>query len=114
MMKTLLLLVIFCIGGALSAEAATLIWDRNSETDMLDYKVRQCSTAGCVVALTDPVIATVLQTATGVKPSIAVTPVGAGAYAVTARDISLNESGLSVQLPFDKQAPSIPANLTLQ
>lgn len=115
-MKTICVIGLFVVGLAFAGQssAATLTWDRNSESDMLDYKVRQCATAGCVVALTDPVIATVVQTTVGVKPSVAVTPVGAGAYAVTARDLSLNESGLSVPVPFDKQAPSTPVNPTLQ
>jgi hypothetical protein len=37
-----------------------------------------------------------------------------GAFAMSARDLSLNESVLSVQVPFDQQAPSIPVNPTLQ
>lgn len=111
-MKYLLLLLILL---PVPAFAATLSWDRNSEIDMKDYFVRECTTAGCTVTQADPIIATVLQPAFGTKPSVAIDIAGrSGAFAVSARDHTGNLSGISVQVNFDQQAPSIPANLILQ
>ena len=111
-MKYLLLVFVLL---PIPAFSATLSWDRNSEVDMQDYLVRQCVTVGCTVTASSPVIATVLQPSIATKPSVAIDIAGqSGAFAVSARDTSRNESGLSVPVPFDQQAPSIPVNPTLQ
>ena len=110
-----ILLLLLLVLLPIPALAATLSWDRNSEPDMKDYQVRQCLIAGCTVALTDPVIAVVLQPAIATRPSVAIDIAGkTGAFTVSARDATLNESGLSVQVPFDQQAPLTPVNPTLQ
>lgn len=98
------------------ASAATLTWDRNAEDDMKDYQVYACFTPGCTVAKTPAMLqATIAQPAAGVKASSVIDLTGkSGTAAISARDLSLNESGLSVSVPFDKQAPSIPATPTLQ
>ena len=110
-----LVLVFILLLLPIPALAATLSWDTNSETDMKDYLVRQCVTVGCVVTPASPVIATVLHPVTAPRTSVVIDIVGkTGAFAVSARDTSLNESGLSVPVPFDQQAPSIPVNPMLQ
>ena len=98
------------------AQAETMSWDRNTEADMKDYQVYGCEVAGCVVAKTPAMLkGTILQPAVGAKPSLALTLAGTeGNVAVTSRDLSLNESGLSVSVPFDKRAPQVPVNPTLQ
>lgn len=102
---------LLAFGG--SAEAATLAWDRNSESDMDHYNLYGCFTAGCTVAQNNTMkqAGTVLQTPTGTIPSVVVTITGkTGNYAVSASDASGNESGLSVPVPFDALAPSAPIN----
>ena len=108
-------LLVFLAAGV--AEAATLTWDRNSETDMKDYQVWACFTPGCVVIKTAGMLqpGTVLQPAVGVRPSYNLDIAGKeGAVSVSARDQSLNESGLSVPVPFDQKAPAVPANPAFQ
>jgi len=96
--------------------AANLVWDRNTESDMKDYQVWACFTANCVVAKTQAALqGTVAQPAVGVQPTFPIDLVDKeGAVAVSARDITLNESGLSVAVPFDRKAPSIPMNPALK
>ena len=92
--------------------AATLEWDRNAETDMKDYQVWACFTKDCVVIKSPSMLqpGTVLQTTAGVVPTYQIDLTGTeGAVAVSARDLSLNESGLSVSVPFDAKAPGVPA-----
>lgn len=98
------------------AEAKDLIWDRNAESDMQDYQVWACETPNCVVLKTQANLkATVPQTAAGVNPKWTLpSTFQEGSLAVSARDKSLNESGLSVAVPFDQVAPAIPANPRLQ
>ncbi len=99
------------------AMAATLDWDRNSEPDMKDYQVYACFTPSCVVIKSATMIqpGTVLQPAVGVKPSYVIDVAGKeGSVAVTARDQSLNESPLSVPVPFDQKAPDSPKNPALR
>ena len=99
----------FSVGS--SAEAATLTADRNVESDWDHDNVYQCLGLGCTVvqnsAMKLPV--TMPKTAVGVRPSATVDIAGKeGAFAVSASDVSGNESGLSVPLPFDKSAPLTP------
>lgn len=99
------------------AEAATLEWDRNSESDMKDYQVWACFTPSCVVIKSASTLqpGTVAQPGVGVKPTYVIDLTNKeGGIAVSARDQSLNESGLSVPTPFDKVAPGIPANPMLK
>ncbi|MDP2381248.1 MAG: hypothetical protein Q8N00_00430 [Nitrospirota bacterium] len=97
-----------------SADAATVEWDRNSESDLQDYQVWACFAPNCIVVKSPATLqpGTVAQPAAGVKPSYVINITGReGAVAISARDRSLNESGLSVSVPFDLVAPSIPVNL---
>lgn len=110
-----LALVMLC--APMLSLAATLDWDRNAEPDMKDYQVYACFTPSCVViksaAMLQP--GAVLQPAVGVKPSYVLDVTGKeGAVAITARDQSLNESPLSVPVPFDQKAPLAPANPALR
>lgn len=110
--------VAFCMSltGVPSVDAKDLIWDRNSETDMQDYQVWACQTVNCVVLKTQAnLLATVPQTASGVLPKWTLpSTLTEGSMAVSARDKSLNESGLSVPVPFDQVSPAVPANPRLQ
>lgn len=113
-LTALLLLCLLCAG---SAEAATLEWTRNSETDMQDYQIWACFMPSCVVVKSPTTLqpGTVVQPAAGVKPSYVIDIAGReGAVAVSARDRSGNESGLSVSVPFDQVAPSIPVSPILR
>src|SRR5690242_21595740 len=80
-----------------AAEAKDLLWDRNAETDMQDYQVWACETPNCVVIKTQANLkATVPQPAAGVVPKWTLpSTMTEGSLAVSARDKSLNESGLS-------------------
>lgn len=101
----------------MSAMAATLNWDRNSEPDMKDYQVYACFTPSCVVIKSPTMIqpGAVVQPAVGVRPSYVIDIAGKeGAAAITARDQSLNESALSVPVPFDQKAPDSPKNPAFQ
>lgn len=120
MRKSSLLVVVLMavlVGCAGLAEAATLEWDRNAEPDMQDYQVWACFTPSCVVIKSPAMLqpGTVVQTAAGVRPSYIIDIAGReGAMAISARDRSLNESGLSVSVPFDRVSPSIPVNPILR
>jgi len=99
------------------AEAATLTWDRNGESDMKDYQVWACFIPSCVVVKSPSMLqpGTVLQPAVGVRPSYTIDIDGKeGSVAISARDQSLNESPLSVPVPFDRKAPDAPKNPALQ
>ena len=118
-MKKIFALCVLVVGLAFAGQvnAATVTWDRNAETDMKDYQVWACFAPNCVLIKSASTLqpGTVNQTASGVKPSYTVDLTNKeGNIAVSARDLSLNESDLSVPVPFDKLAPSIPVNLTLQ
>lgn len=100
-----------------TAQAAVLEWDRNSEPDMLDYQVWMCFTPSCVVVKAPAMLqpGTVAQPAAGVNPSVVIDLAGReGAVAISARDRALNESGLSVAVPFDRSAPLVPVNPRLR
>ena len=111
------LMVLAILALAVTAQAQTLTWDRNSEPDMKDYQVWACFTPSCVVIKSASTLqpGTVPQTAPGVKPVYVLDLTGKeGALAVSARDTSNNESALSVPVPFDKVTPQPPVGLTLQ
>ena len=115
-MKLLLFLGAILIVPSL-AIAATLTWDRNTELDMKDYAVYACFTANCVVTKTSTMLQPgfTLQPVVGVLPTHILDIVGKeGSVAVTARDQALNESGLSVQVPFDVKAPVSPGGPRFQ
>jgi len=117
MMKRILFVSVLALALSRQAQAATLTWDRNAESDMKDYQVWACFTPSCVVAKTPGMLqpGTVLQPATGTKPQYILDIAGKeGAAAISARDQSLNESGLSVPVPFDQKAPAIPLNPLFQ
>lgn len=113
-MKTLFLSLLLLAVPSL-AVSATLEWDRNTESDMKEYRVWICSTPGCIVQRTgNTVYAVVAQPAVGVKPS-AVLPLNfQGSVAVDAGDLSGNRSPLSARLDvLDTQAPVAPTGLIL-
>ena len=94
-----------------AAHAATLTWDRNSEPDLQDYRLWACFTPGCVVVQSTAMLqpGAILQSDVGVRVSVVLDwGEREGAVAVSARDTSGNESGLSVPLPFDYRAPAVP------
>lgn len=108
---------VLALGCAGLGEAATLTWDRNSETDMQDYQVWACFTPSCVVVKSAATLqpGTVVQPAAGVNPQYVIDLAGReGSIAISARDRSLNESGLSVAVPFDQRPPANPANPRFQ
>lgn len=111
-MKTLLTLLFSFLFVTL-IQAATLDWDRNSESDMKDYAVYACFVPNCVVLKGAGTLQPgfVNQPASGLKPQYVIDLSGReGSIAISARDLSLNESGLSVSVPFDQRAPAIPLN----
>lgn len=108
---------LLCGFGVPDAQSATLAWDRNTDADMKDYQVYACFTPNCVVIKSPTMIqpGTVVQPASGVTPSYVIDITGKeGSAAITARDQSLNESPLSVPVPFDQKAPSAPLNPRFQ
>ncbi|HMU54858.1 MAG TPA: hypothetical protein PKA61_07620 [Nitrospira sp.] len=116
-MRRIVVMLLVLSAFASSAESANLTWDRNSEPDMKDYQVYACFTPNCVLIKSPSMLqpGTVLQPAAGVSPQYVLDIVGKeGAAAVTARDQSLNESPLSVPVPFDQKAPPAPLNPRLQ
>jgi hypothetical protein len=111
----IIMIVLLSLFLAAPAMSATLEWNRNTETDMKDYAVWACFTAGCVVTKSATTLqpGLVAQTAVGVNPTYTIDITGKeGSIAVSARDQSLNESALSsVQLPFNATPPLAPAGL---
>lgn len=98
------------------AHAATASWTGNPEPDVETYKIYGCLTGGCTVAKTPAMLlGTAPHLGAGVTHTFAIDLAGReGAIAISARDFAQNESGLSVSVPFDKLAPSVPATPTLQ
>ena len=106
---------LFMLVGVSSSWAATeLAWDRNTEVDMLQYRVYACTVKGCTAAKGVTPTATVPQVIVGVVPKWPLPANTEGAAVVTAVDTSNNESGASVSVPFDTKAPAIPANPVVQ
>jgi len=101
---------VFLLFGNIFAE--TFQWDRNTESDMKDYQVFACFTPNCVLVKSATTLQSgaVLQPAIGTIPSYTIALTGKeGTIGVLARDLSLNESALSV-LPFDSKGPVSPVN----
>ena len=95
-----------------AAPPTSFVWDRNIEADMLEYGVYTCSTSATCVPTTK--IGTVPQPTIGVIPTFTIPANTTGRAAVTAVDLVGNESGLSNIIPFDRLAPSAPANARTQ
>jgi hypothetical protein len=113
-MKTMLGAVLGVLIMASSAFALTATWSKDTELDMKDYGVYMCFTKGCVVTKTTAMLQSYVSHQATVNPSYPVPPNTEGTVAVTARDLSGNESGLSVQVPFDQSSPVPPVSLTVQ
>lgn len=116
-MKTLL--VVLCVSLLLVnlSPAAVLEWDRNIEPDIQDYQVWACFIPGCVIVKSATTLqpGVVLQPAVGAKPSYTIDITNKeGAVSVSARDTSLNESGLSVSVPFDQRPPLTPTGVVIK
>lgn len=106
---------VLALGCAGLGEAATLTWDRNTEPDMRDSQVWACFTPNCIVTKSPTMLqGTVPQPATGNPTFVLDTAGREGSVAVSARDQSLNESGLSVPVPFDLKPPANPSNPRFQ
>ncbi len=104
------------IAMASPAHAETASWVGNPEPDVEAYEIYGCEGAGCGVK-SDPAMlkGTVPHVGSGVKHTFPIdVGVKEGALALLARDAAKNKSGLTVSVPFDKLAPSIPATPTLQ
>ncbi len=117
--KVLVVLLVLLVGWVVIASRATaadLLWDRNGESDMKDYQVYACFTPNCVIVKSAGTFqATVPQVPAGTVPKYTIDLTNKeGALAVSARDQSTNESGLSVPVPFDVRAPAVPVNPRLQ
>ena len=107
-----LFIVLMWHASAWAAAPTTFVWDRNIETDMLEYKVYTCSSsATCVPNLS---VGTVPQPSIGTTPSLAIPAGSQGRAAVTAVDLVGNESSQSNIVNFDRLAPSAPANARTQ
>lgn len=98
-----------------TASAITYVWDRNTEADMASYSFYACTTPGCTPSKNTTPVGVIPQTAVGVLPTFDYNISSIeGAVAVTAKDKTGNQSGLSVLVPFDRVAPAAPVNLGLQ
>lgn len=117
-MKYLVLCLIavslLCAFGSLSEAATEANWDRNTEVDMLQYRVYSCIVKGCTATKGVTPTATVPQTAVGTRPKWSLPLDTEGALVVTAVDTSNNESGASVSVPFDTKAPTVPSGVQTQ
>lgn len=110
-MKYILFILAFAI--PVTATASTLEWDRNGETDMKDYQVWACFTPNCIVVKSATTLqpGPVAQPVPGAVPSYSLDITSReGSVAISARDQSLNESVLSVSVPFDAKAPGAPVS----
>ena len=109
---TIVLLIWLITLPAWAAAPTNFVWDRNTESDMDHYNVFTCSTSATCVPNAN--IGTVLQPAIGMSPTFTIPANSQGRAAVTAVDLVGNESGLSNVFPFDRLAPSAPANARTQ
>lgn len=106
-MKKVLILATVLFLLPIAGQAQTLTWDANTEPDIKDYGVYMCFIPGCTVAKNATMLQSYVNHPTTTYPITALTE---GRVAVTARDQTGNESGLSVSVPFDAKAPRIPTN----
>lgn len=85
----------------------TLSWNRNSEADMKEYRVYAAWLPGCEVGMkkeTSVMLKVIPQTLIGVRPSYWRELAGSvGCYAITAVDLSINETPFSKPVPFDRR-----------
>jgi len=98
------LLLFVALLSPFGVRAATLTWLRNDiDLDVQDYGVYACFTRGCVLVQSPATLqGYVAQTTVGVDPTFTLDIVNqVGFVAVSARDTSLNESGLSNIPNFD-------------
>ncbi len=95
-----------------AAAPTNFVWDRNTEVDVSHYNVFTCSTSATCVPTTNIGMAT--QPPVGTNPTFLIPPNSQGRAAVTAVDLVGNESGQSNVFPFDRLAPSAPANARTQ
>lgn len=96
------------------AFALTATWKNNTESDMKEYVVYLCKVKGCTVIQEAAQQVAVVPFNPSVTPSWPI-PTGIdGTLAVSAKDTSGNESGLSNQVPFDQSKPSIPSGLAVK
>ena len=113
-LKVLAVLVAVLCLPVWAAAATEANWARNSEADLLQYRVYTCQVKGCTAVKGVTPAATIPQTAAGVRPKWTLPVNVEGALAVTAVDTSNNESGASVSVPFDTMAPAIPTDVQTQ
>lgn len=100
---------------ATDVNALTAEWVRNAESDMKEYRMYLCEGANCTIAKTPAMMAaTIPQPAVGVVPSWRMPDGKVGAIAVSAIDLSGNESGLSNVVRFDTATPGTPTGLILK
>ncbi len=85
-----------------------LSWAANTEGDLKDYRVRRATFVG--VGIADPVIATIAAPGTTHQDGGLTTGTRYN-YRLTARDVSLNESGLSAEGWGVPGAPAAPGGL---
>ena len=95
-----------------AAPPTNFVWDRNTEADVDHYNVFTCGTSATCVPNAN--IGMVLQPAIGATPTFGIPANTQGRAAVTAVDLTGNESALSNVVPFDRLAPSAPANARTQ
>ena len=107
--KMLCFFVLFL--SATPAFALTATWKANSEPDMKEYVVYMCKSKGCVVQQVASEQVAVVAHST--NPSWVLPNNIEGSLAVSARDTSGNESGLSNQVPFDGLAPKAPTEASV-
>ena|SRR3990167_2745787 len=108
----LVLLSWLLVTPAWAAPPTKLLWDRNTEIDMLEYGVYSCSSSAVCVPNTK--IGTVPQPAIGSIPEFALPVNTQGRVGVIAVDLVGNESGQSNVVSYDKQSPPNPQNLRAQ
>ena len=117
-MRTIIWVIVLTLSSlATPGWAVTILkWDRNAETDMKEYNVYACLTPGCVVAQTAAMkqAPAITQVAVGVVPQWTLPLNAEGTVAVSAINTMLNESGLSVAIPFKTKPPAVPANPVVQ
>lgn len=94
----IILLILSLVLIPFLVEAATLTWDRNTETNLDHYNVYLNGTK----------VTTVAQPPVGTTPTYPLPNTATGSYQVSAVNTYGLESGLSVSVPFT--APGIPTN----
>lgn len=120
-MKKMFVMMVGCLlAGAFTvgaAQAATLVWDRNTEADIKQYHVYTCKVQGCAVMdIGANWVATILHSAS-TQPMWPIPAGTVGAATVTAEDTSGNISRPAVPVNFSTVQdlpPAAPLNLRIQ